>query len=278
MKHWLKRYNTTQDVKRKQIPGRPLKTTPAETRNLIQTFKDNPFLTAYAFERSSSISAATIRKILAQNGIRNRVAANTTEMSLEVKQKRVIFCKEMLRAFPDGNGLERIIFSDEKTFSSDPVRKKRVYRPNKCRHQSKYVQSNRLLGSVNFNFWGAISFDGPIGDIVPVGPRFNSERYEQTLEECLLPYLESNKQQMFIQDNAPIHTSDTLDNWFQRNNIIPIVFPPYSPDLNIIEHVWPKMTRDWRRMEDRTSESLVQAVQGKWQEIKNDKSIYIVLQ
>lgn len=269
----MNRYETTGGVKRISCAGRPRKTTPDEDRKLIQKFVDGPFSTASGVARSSSISANSIRRRLFQNGLRNRIAARATEMSPDIKRKRMLFCEEMLRAFPNGNGLERVIFSDEKTFSSDPVWQKRVYRPNCCRRQSKYVQSDRILGKVNFNFWAAIGFDGPIGEIVPVGAKFNSLRYAQTLEENLLPYLETNQQHMFIQDNAPIHTSDSIALLFANNNITPIVFPPYSPDLNIIEHVWPRITRDWQRMEIRTDETLVQAVQKKWQEIKNDKSM-----
>ena len=44
-----------------------------------------------------------------------------------------------------------------------------------------------------------------------------------------------------MQDNAPPHkASQTMDELRERN-IPPIICPPYSPDLNPIEHVWKLM-------------------------------------
>ena len=42
----------------------------------------------------------------------------------------------------------------------------------------------------------------------------------------------------FLQDNAPIHTADTTDNQFRQLGVWVIPHPPYSSDLNCIEHMW----------------------------------------
>jgi transposase len=41
----------------------------------------------------------------------------------------------------------------------------------------------------------------------------------------------------FIQDNASIHTARKVKEWFIERGIKYIDWPPYSPDLNPIEHV-----------------------------------------
>jgi transposase len=39
-----------------------------------------------------------------------------------------------------------------------------------------------------------------------------------------------------MQDNASIHTAHKVKDWFEENGIQTTDWPPYSPDLNPIEH------------------------------------------
>lgn len=49
---------------------------------------------------------------------------------------------------------------------------------------------------------------------------------------------------LFMQDNAPAHKSKETIEEFMARNIIPIIWPVYSPDLNPIETIWNEM-KDW---------------------------------
>jgi transposase len=65
---------------------------------------------------------------------------------------------------------------------------------------------------------------------------YTSWSYCNALEEGLL--LQYKPGQMFMQDNARVHTSKYTKKWLESHGIWTIEHPPYSPDLNPIEHMW----------------------------------------
>ncbi|KAI1698455.1 tc3 transposase domain-containing protein [Ditylenchus destructor] len=79
--------------------------------------------------------------------------------------------------------------------------------------------------------------------------RLNSRRYQRLLSNTLLPYVNRRRDIPFVfqQDNATCHVSfrgpHSTTAWFNRQNIARLPWPPCSPDMNPVEHVFAMLVR-----------------------------------
>ena len=74
------------------------------------------------------------------------------------------------------------------------------------------------------------------------GGRVDARTYVRTLNFSLLDFLEELGEMgirpIFMQDNARVHTARLSMAWLEENEVEVLEdWPPYSPDLNPIEHV-----------------------------------------
>ena len=77
-----------------------------------------------------------------------------------------------------------------------------------------------------------------------LGGKSGVKATEKCKQEDFLEFLKKLRQANFdrfliiILDNAKIHKAKILREFCQKNKIIFVYLPPYSPDLNPIEFVW----------------------------------------
>ena len=106
---------------------------------------------------------------------------------------------------------------------------------------------------------------------------YTTQSYLQVLEDGLLPILQANS--IYQQDGARIHTSRLAKAWFEKNRVHVLKYwPPYSPDLNPIEHLWPLLKEalyqlypdieTWKGGEDQVAERMEDALCHAWGTIR----------
>lgn len=270
MNYWWSRYRSEDNVLTKPRSGQPKVLNIVEEREIIEKIEEDPFLTATHLGRLYDVSYMTIIRLLNRHGLHCRTAASQTKLTEEHKINRVAFCENLLEKWNEGK-LKTIVFSDEKTFSTDVKWKSKVYRPANARHETHYIKTEHLSGRINAAYWGAITIDGPATDIVKINGRFNSEQYLQILEHHVLPIMNPNR--IYMQDNSPIHTAGRVMEYLGNQPFETMQWCPMSPDLNPIENVWAYITFNWPKMEQRSDRALDELVKSRWDALKRNRSM-----
>ena len=71
-------------------------------------------------------------------------------------------------------------------------------------------------------------------------------------------------------DNDPKHRAHIVTNWLNRENVERLKWPPFSPDLNPIEHIWDEVERRMKKERPKNETELKQALLRVWQGIGQD--------
>jgi hypothetical protein len=131
--------------------------------------------------------------------------------------------------------------------------------------------------------WGAIWIGGR-SDIVFMKRDLKSPRqgysgwsYLQVLKDQVPRIYQPGMR--WQQDNAPIHTCEEVLTWLEDEGIDRIEWPPNSPDLSPIEHVW-RILKDrlnkncpWLRVMGKSKaayRAFIQAIVTEWEDIDQD--------
>jgi len=180
-------------------------------------------------------------------------------ISLVNKRKRLRWCREHRNWTIED--WKCVLWSDESAFSLyRQDGRVRVWRqPHESMDPSCLVRVTQGKGG-NVKVWGAFSFFGTVPLKRQFG-RITHLAYLDILNDMVLPHMQRlfpNGNGLYQDDNATIHRHGRVMNWFQdHNNMFQhIVWPPNSPDINPIEHLWDELDRKIRNLESPPSSLL----------------------
>lgn len=260
----FKAYNTLQDMPK---CGRPKKYSVRDERFLIRESQRNPKNTARGLQIKCpdmlQVSLTTVKRILRKYGLFGRIAAKRPKLNNDHIKKRLSWCR--LYGKTNSQFWSDVIFSDECKIELYQRRREYVRRPISSRYKSVYTTKTVKFGCKSLMVWGAIKSSGE-RYLIRSNGIINSVEYQRILSSGLLPHFQSTD--IFQQDNAPCHTSNSTTKFLEENFICYICdWPAQSPDLNIIEPMWKQLKDRMANHSPNTLDELWSLCCKEWNEI-----------
>ena len=94
--------------------------------------------------------------------------------------------------------------------------------------------------------WGGIAH-GIKSQLIIVAGNMTAVRYRDEILRAVAVPLVQQRNLILQQDNARPHVARVCQDFLANNNIAPLAWPPYSPDLTPIEHMWDELDRRVRK-------------------------------
>lgn len=152
--------------------------------------------------------------------------------------KRIAFTEQLSQYKQDNRP---IIYLDESGFKSND------YRPYAYAHKGQTCCDTHDWQLKNLtNAIGAIH-NGQLFSVGLYNHSINSGIFHHWVKTLLLPQLPANS--VVVMDNATFHKRQDVQDLFGNAGHTILWLPPYSPDLNPIEHTWAwikQLRKDWR--------------------------------
>ncbi|CAH1981761.1 unnamed protein product [Acanthoscelides obtectus] len=172
-----------------------------------------------------------------------------------------------------------IVFSDESRFCLGMHDgRARVRRRRGERRNPQFFVERHVHHIVGVMVWGAIAY-GSRSPLIFIRDNMNAQRYiHEVLEPHLLPYLDTLADPTFQQDNVRPHVARVTIDFFQHNDVTLLPWPPRSPDLSPIEHVWDMMGRRLLNLQrpPQTLEALREQLVVAWNEIPQEDIDHLI--
>ncbi|UYV79773.1 K02A2.6-like [Cordylochernes scorpioides] len=214
-----------------------------------------------------SISTRTISRRLVANGLHSCRPLRRLPLTPPNRRQRLEWCRARSTWMTEWH---RVVFSDESRFClSSDSRRVRVWRRRGERSNPAAIVERPTVRQRGIMVWGAIAYDSR-SPLLRIQGTMTAQRYvDDVLRPVTLPYLQGVPNALYQEDNARPHTARISQQALQDVQMLP--WPPYSPDLSPIEHVWDIIGRRLHALpQPRSEDELWQMVEREWRAIPQD--------
>ena len=210
-------------------------------------------------ELGITISEQTVRRRLHEIDLKGRVTRKKPYVNKVNRGKRLEYAKTY-REKPLGSW-DNVLWTDESKFNlfgSDG--KVMVWRTPKEELDPKCTVSTVKYGGGNVKCWGCFSSCG-VGNLVFIDGNMTGEVYRDILQKNLfesIKMLNLGREWVMQQDNDPKHRAHIVTHWLKEKEVELLKWPPFSPDLNPIEHMWDEVERRMKKEKPKNETELKQ--------------------
>ena len=261
--------------------GRPSLLSPTDIRRatrLIETGQADTATEVYHAIKDTflgTVSVQTIRRALKRQGMLAVTKKKRPYLSPRHKAKRYAFA--LSKKYWTVEDWKRVVWSDETKINrvgSDG--RKWVWKKQGEGLSDRLVEGTLKHGGGSLMFWGCFGWKGT-GHSCKIDGKMDADLYVEIIEDELINSLYhwdySIDDITFQQDNDPKHTSKKAKRCFKENKIQVMEWPPQSPDLNPIEHLWGVLKRKLAAYErpPTSMKELWERVQVEWEAISEQE-------
>lgn len=183
----------------------------------------------------------TIKNVLSNSGIKSHLATIKPLVNSNQFNLRKRWCDITKHLSLDH--WKHIVFTDEKCLQNYHNGTVKVYRRRGELNESHIYR--RTLNRFKINLFGYITSNG-LGNLYVLEDILNTEKYINYLHYDILPDVIEDVGPRFVwqQDGCGSHVSKLALSYFKKINANLLIWPPTSPDYNIIENVWSRFQKE----------------------------------